>query len=117
MRMMVDGEVAEFSVPQELLSLVSGMIADPWEYFLTTNDTQLIDVERLVLSRARPTGIENAVALMKSAAEGVHPKRGPISVRPIGDLFLVVDGNSTLVASKAIGMTKVPVHLVASEGP
>jgi hypothetical protein len=98
-------------LPPEILLEVRGMDPDSVHYVAASIDSPIVDIERLVLSRARPDGIRNAVALMKSASKGEIERRQPISVKPYGNLFLVADGNSTVAILTAIGAVRVPVRI------
>lgn len=84
----------------------------PERYFLLAEAHKMIPVGDLVLSRARPKGIANAVALMASAYEGKTAKRIPIQVRTFSaDRFLVVDGNSTCIIATAAGWAAIPAEI------
>jgi hypothetical protein len=66
-------------------------------YFIRTPNSREFDLHSLVATRARDKGVSNANELMILASEGKTAKREPIKVRPLGSLFVVVDGNSTFV--------------------
>lgn len=78
-------------------------------YFIPAAGAELLPLENLVMTRARPEGVANAAILMRDAYAGQHPRRAPIAVRalPEGD-FLVKDGNSTVLNAIASGWPRIP---------
>jgi hypothetical protein len=88
----------------------------PSRYFVIDEKTLLLPLQSLILTRARPIGIENAVALMCLAYDGKQQRRAPISVRPRADgAYLVIDGNSTVTVARAAGWLSIPCTVVKSD--
>ncbi|HEV7310123.1 hypothetical protein [Ensifer sp.] len=95
-----NGAIAEIELNRELATLLSRLPDDPALYFDLGEPHVMIPIEHLVNARARERGIINANRHMLVAANG-KAKRKPLSVRPLENgLWLVVDGNSTLLNAR-----------------
>lgn len=82
---------------------------NPNLYFDLSQAHTLIPLPQLINTRAREKGIANANKLMQEAAKGTQAKRKPISVRSWDEkLWLVMDGNSTLVNARFSGWQAIP---------
>jgi hypothetical protein len=83
-------------------------------FFDISEATAILPINWLRPTRKRPKGIANALIYMRQAYQGKIPRRKPISVRlnrtEIG-LFDIVDGNSTYIAAKQIGIKSIPIIL------
>ena len=91
------GAIGEFALNQEIAAALTRLPDDPSLYFDLCEEHLLIPLEQLVNARARERGIVNANCHMLAAANGRQEKRKPLTVRALGkELWLVVDGNSTL---------------------
>lgn len=78
-------------------------------YFLPDTATTTVPTNRLILSRAREKGIQNAVGFMAEAAQGKLERRKPVAVVATQDgNFQVVDGNSTATIAVAAGWPDLP---------
>ena len=89
----------------------------PERYFELNVPSAPIRLENLVLSRVRPRGVANAANLMRASFEGKHPKRRPVSVRQLRHpLFLVVDGNSTVINARSSHWPDIPCQLIDDAG-
>lgn len=103
------GSPLSFEASAALRQAARALEYDPARYFSVDQDAISIPVERLLLSRARPEGISNAVVRMADASRGRRDRRGPIRARALGDgMFLVLDGNSTVVIASLAGWPDVP---------
>lgn len=99
-------------IDADIMALAALLPDAPERYFLLAEAHKMIPVGDLVLSRARPKGIANAVALMARAYEAKAAKRGPIQVRAFSvDRFLVLDGNSTCIIATAAGWATIPAQI------
>lgn len=110
-KMLKDGAICDYEVPTDVLTLCNGMSGTLEAYFLLDEQTQLLDIDALVLSRARPEGLLGAARKMREAALELRNKRKPVTVRKHRDLYVVEDGNSTTIILAAIGIRTVPVTL------
>lgn len=104
--------ISPFILPPNLRQRCVQMENDPNLYLETKNADIWATSDSLLLSRARPNGILNAMSRMREAADGVREKREPISVLQAGEYYLVVDGNSTAVILLAIGVQLFPVKII-----
>ena len=81
-------------------------------YFILDESTLILPLTHLRPTRLRPQGVRNAIQYMEAAAEGKHPKRAPLSVRPDGDYFwTIVDGNSTYEVARQSEWPSIPCKL------
>jgi hypothetical protein len=103
-RCLKDGSVRRDEVDLAALGASADLPYDIDRYFLPQADALLVELDRLIVTRARPSGIANAATLMDAAYHGRHPRREAISISPYGaDAFLVEDGNSTVLNAIASG--------------
>lgn len=114
LRLIEQDTAVPFTVPDDIKKLCEDMVKD-WRYFVIDSSARkLVPVEQILLTRARPSGIRNAVERMKEAASGAIPRRGPIQVLKKDDGYVVIDGNSTVVVLAAIGLEEIPVEVQSS---
>jgi hypothetical protein len=98
------GSISLIEIDLEALGASRELPYEIDRYFIPAAGAELLPVDNLVTTRARPDGVANAALLMRSAYEGRHTRRAPISVRPFRDGdFLVEDGNSTVLNAIASG--------------
>lgn len=83
----------------------------PWRYFIPTSKVQLLPLNKLKMTRARPEGIVEAARLMEQAYRGEVERRQPIQVRAEGDYYLVLDGNSTTAVARQNGWGKIAAEV------
>ena len=82
---------------------------DTWKYFEKVPKTILIDIDKLIPSRARPKGIANANKFMLLAYQGDKGRRKPLDLEDNGDgTYTVLDGNSTYANAKHSKWKKLP---------
>ncbi|WP_104666923.1 hypothetical protein [Ensifer adhaerens] len=106
-----DGALAQIELNREIAALLSRLPDDPALYFNLDEPHVMIPLGQLVNARARERGIINAHRHMLSAATGKE-KRNPLTVRPLGDeLWLVVDGNSTLLNARHSKWQTIPCRI------
>ena len=89
-------------------------------FFDISEATAILPIDWLRPTRKRPKGIINAFIYMRQAYQGKIPRRKPISVRLNRteiDLFDIVDGNSTYIAAKQIGIKSIPIILSECDLP
>ncbi|MCY1335272.1 hypothetical protein D9M68_468120 [compost metagenome] len=104
-----DGAVVENEFDQELTATLARLPDDHSLYFDLSEPHLLIPLQQLVNARARERGIVNANRHMVAAAKGSLEKRKPLTVQSLGDeLWLVVDGNSTLLNARHSGWRAIP---------
>lgn len=104
-----DGAVVEIEFNQEIAASLARLPDDPSLYFDLSQPHLLIPLEQLVNARARERGIVNANRHMVAAAKGNQQKRKPLTVQSLGnELWLVVDGNSTLLNARHSGWRAIP---------
>lgn len=97
-KFLIDGHVSTQDVDFSALGAATDLPDDTDRYFLPEAGAMLVPVEKLILTRTRPTGVANAGRLMLAAFKGEQPRRKPIALKRHGeDAFLVEDGNSTVV--------------------
>jgi len=79
----------------------------------------MMDMDKLRNTRARESGIRNALIMMYAKANDIAEglgSRQPISVRPTNDgYYEVLDGNSTYNIAKRSGWKQIPVEIVDEE--
>ena len=86
---------------------------DPERYFVIAPDTPLVELPRLLPTRARPEGIAKAAEYMWAAYQGLIPRRAPLDVVPQADgNYAIHDGNSTFAVALQSGWAKLPVRIV-----
>ncbi len=84
---------------------------DPSLYFDLGEPHVMIPLGQLVNARARDRGIINANRHMLAAAKG-NEKRKPLTVRPLENaLWLVMDGNSTLLNARHSKWQTIPCRI------
>ncbi|MBW0368400.1 hypothetical protein [Ensifer adhaerens] len=104
-----DGAVVEIEFNQEIAASLARLPDDPSLYFDLSQPHLLIPLQQLVNARARERGIVNANRHMVAAAKGNQEKRKPLTVQSLGnELWLVVDGNSTLLNARYSGWRAIP---------
>jgi hypothetical protein len=109
-----NGEFARFEISATLIADASGLVERHDVYFNLTGEERPINLEYVVLSRARPEGVRNAIANMRNAANGEGVRRSAILVCRMGvNEFLVVDGNSTTIVAVAAGWSAIPANLIS----
>jgi hypothetical protein len=88
---------------------------EPARYFEHHPSSVLVPISKLINSRARPKGIQNANRYMREAFDGSRALRAPITVGEFSeDLWVVKDGNSTVINTILFKWLEVPC-LVASD--
>lgn len=108
---LADGKTVKVTLDPEIVRSARLLPEAPDRYFLTAGSL-LFPLSELLLTRARPEGIANAVHLMKAAYAGEHSRRPPVEVRKVGEqLYLVEDGNSTTAVAMAAGWSLIPCIL------
>lgn len=79
----------------------------------------MLDMNKLQNTRARESGIRNALIMMYAKANNIAEglgSRQPISVREIENgRYEVLDGNSTYNIAKRSGWKQIPVEIVTEE--
>lgn len=79
----------------------------------------MMDMNKLKNTRARESGIRNALIMMYAKANNIAEglgSRQPISVKETNDgYYEVLDGNSTYNIAKRSGWKQIPVELVDEE--
>ena len=104
-----DGAVVEIEFSQEIAASLARLPDDPSLYFDLSEPHLLVPLEQLVNARARERGIVNANRHMVAAAKGSLEKRKPLTVQSLGnELWLVVDGNSTLLNARYSNWWAIP---------
>lgn len=89
---------------------------DHSRYFELPTNAVLISMNILVTKHARVSGVNNAANFMRQAYEGEISKRAPVSVVPFRDgLFLVDDGNSTVLNAWSSGWPNIPCIVARAE--
>lgn len=104
--------ISQFELSPEMQSACGSLEGDPNLYIETKDADEWVVSDRLILSRARTTGIANGILRMREASEGKLKRRVPISVSKAGNCYLVIDGNSTTIILHAIGVKSFPVKFV-----
>ena len=103
------GAVGEFAFDGETAAMLVSLPDDPSLYFDLGDPHLMVPLEHLVNARARERGIINANRHMLASANGRQEKRKPLTVRPLGnELWLVVDGNSTLLNARHSNWRAIP---------
>lgn len=98
-----EGDDGEFDLPE-----------DPWRYFTKTPSAELVPVEKIQTTRARPDGIVHAAQLMAMAYSGEADKRPPITVRRAANgTYTVRDGNSTTAVARRCRWKMLPVEVLS----
>ncbi|MGO4622954.1 hypothetical protein AB4Z34_34040 [Ensifer sp. 2YAB10] len=106
-----DGAVSETVLNQEIAAELATLPEDPSLYFDLGETYVLIPLDRLVNARSREKGILTANRRMQVAARGNPEKRKPLTVRALDNvLWLVVDGNSTLINARHSNWRAIPCH-------
>lgn len=104
-----DGAVVEIKLDQDIAATLARLPDDPSLYFDLGEPHLLIPLEQLVNARARERGIVNANRHMLTAAKGNQEKRKPLTVQSLDNaLWLVVDGNSTLLNARHSKWRAIP---------
>ncbi|RDL47587.1 hypothetical protein BLJAPNOD_05683 [Ensifer sp. M14] len=104
-----DGAVVAIEFNQEIAATLVRLPDDPSLYFDLSEPHLLIPLEQLVNARARERGIINANRHMVAAAKCNLEKRKPLTVQSLdNDLWLVVDGNSTLLNARLSSWRAIP---------
>lgn len=107
-----DGAVVEIEFNQEIAASLARLPDDPSLYFDLSEPHLLVPLEQLVNARARERGIVNANRHMVAAAKGSLEKRKPLTVQALGnELWLVVDGNSTLLNARHSAWRAIPCRV------
>jgi len=110
------GSMGRMALDQHMTANISELPHNVSQYFDLSHDYSMISLENLICTRARPEGIISANRLMQDAAAGLTPKRRPISVRRYLDhLWLVEDGNSTMINALFSGWPTIPCLETNSE--
>lgn len=107
MRIIINGAASEYRIPDGIREKCIGMSLDISKYFFESAESVLLPIDLMILTRAREEGICSSIHKMKEAAEGRRLKRNPILIREHEEDYLVIDGNSTVVILKAIGIQSV----------
>ncbi|MBD9509114.1 hypothetical protein IB265_20295 [Ensifer sp. ENS10] len=104
-----DGAVVEIELNQDIAATLARLPDDPSLYFDLGEPHLLIPLKQLVNARARERGIVNANRHMLAAAKGNQEKRKPLTVHSLDNaLWLVVDGNSTLLNARHSKWRAIP---------
>lgn len=107
-----DGAVVEIEFNQEIAASLARLPDDPLLYFDLSEPHLLVPLDQLVNARARERGIVSANRHMVAAAKGSPEKRKPLTVQSLGnELWLVVDGNSTLLNARHSGWRAIPCRV------
>jgi hypothetical protein len=107
-----NGEIILVPLPERLIQSAQTLEYAPNRYFLICERTVILPIAALVQTRARLTGIENALTLMKFAYEGKQDRRGPVRVQLWKDTsYLVLDGNSTLTVARLAEWPDLPCNI------
>jgi len=90
---------------------------DPEIYFnLDYPNMEMVDVNELSNTRARESGIKNALVMIYALSQGIGEglgKRNPITVREVSTgQYEVLDGNSTYNIAKRSGWKQIPAEIV-----
>ncbi|WP_457579375.1 hypothetical protein [Ensifer adhaerens] len=108
-----DGAVGKMELNQEIAAALERLPEDPSLYFDLGEAHLLIPLEQLVNARMRERGIISANRYMLASARGKQEKRKPLTVHALGNgLWLVVDGNSTLLNARLSNWRAVPCTTV-----
>ncbi len=108
-----DGAVGKMELNQEIAAALERLPDDPSLYFDLGEAHLLIPHEQLVNARMRERGIISANRYMLASARGKQEKRKPLTVHALGNgLWLVVDGNSTLLNARHSNWRAVPCTTV-----
>lgn len=99
---------------RDLEHLVYGMSVDYNLYFDCNSETFFVPTLLLTTTRSREDGILNAIRRMKEAAAGERARRQPITVEQKIEKFSVLDGNSTTIVAKKIGIEILPCRFQRS---
>lgn len=103
------GAIGGFAFNREITASIARLPEDPSLYFDLREAHLLIPLVHLVNARARERGIVNANRHMLAAANGRQEKRKPLTVRALNnELWLVVDGNSTLLNARHSHWRAIP---------
>ncbi len=103
-----NGVIAEIDLNREIAAALARLPDDPSLYFDLGQLHVMIPLGQLVNARARDRGIINANRHMLAAAKGSE-KRKPLTVRPLENaLWLVMDGNSTLLNARHSKWQTIP---------
>lgn len=103
------GYVTTFELDATIAVKLTILPEQPRDYFTLDDVTFFLPVQSLVTTRAREKGILQANILMAEAAKGASPKRKPIEVeKAASGLWLVADGNSTVINAIASGWREIP---------
>jgi hypothetical protein len=109
-----DGHVVQVGITPDVVAAARILPHAPERYFLTEGST-FLSISELVLGRARPEGIANAVKLMSAAYRGQQSRRPPIKVQRHHDgTYFVLDGNSTTIIAMLAGWPLIPCTVVNS---
>lgn len=104
-----DGAVGKIELSREIIANLVRLPDNPSLYFDLGEPHLLIPLQKLVNTRARERGIVNANRHMLAAAKGQGEKRKPLTVRALdNELWLVVDGNSTLLNARHSNWRAIP---------
>jgi hypothetical protein len=104
--------ITQIPIPEGIIQAARSLPYNPRRYFLIDVGTITLPITVLVQTRARDTGIRNALELMKLAYEGQQAPRAPLTVQAWkGNYYLVLDGNSTLAIARAAGWADVPCQI------
>lgn len=107
-----DGHVVQVGIMPDVVAAARMLPHAPGRYFLTEGST-FLPISELVLGRARPEGIANAVKLMSAAYSGQQSRRPPIKVKRHHDgTYFVLDGNSTTIIAMVAGWPVIPCIVV-----
>lgn len=105
----------DYSLDTATLARAKELVERVQLYFAPHDDAVLVDIETLVLTRARPEGIAGAILKMAEAARGERERRAPIALRARADgRYVVVDGNSTVIIARAAGWSVLPAIIGAA---
>ncbi|WP_224393565.1 hypothetical protein [Ensifer adhaerens] len=96
---------------EQIAAELTALPDDPALYFDLCGAHLLIPLDKLVNTRARDKGIVNANRHMQGGAKGNPKKRKPLTVRALDNaLWLVVDGNSTLINARYSNWRAIPCN-------
>lgn len=98
---------SQYIVEDDLVKKCEDLTKDSRIYFTGNPKSRTININQLVLTRARVKGIKAALEIMEKVSIGTHMPRGPIHVKSTGEKFLIIDGNSTVIVLTAIGCKTV----------
>jgi hypothetical protein len=101
-------------VPVEEKTELVKLPEDTWKYFNKVPNTILVDIDKLVPTRARPDGILEANKRM----QGYASRRKPLDLKDNGDgTYSILDGNSTYANAVHSEWKELPGVVIEEDKP